>query len=217
MLQDGSGHVTHLLGKEAGGDAVAAGIVRVEDPQLLGAELRRDQLPDHGQAQALLHGEDDEEIRDVLPEIALLHRLRHHLRAHVVVDGGRRDELLLLQLRGQIIQIFLQKVDELIHVEAEIRDILPLGQAEAVEVSLPPAKLAGHQFTAECHGIASSFCAVYHFRLFSARKSACLFARSVFFRSELERRIRCDPSAMSASRRAHAKNRFDSCCKSRGL
>ena len=121
---------------------------------LLNEEFRRHPVPlgigfvdraHFGLGQALLQRANHDQIRDVQPVIPLFPRLRHHLRAHIIVDRRRGDQLILLQLRRQIVQILLQQRHHLLHIQPDIRDFLPRGQPEALQIFLPAPQLARDQ------------------------------------------------------------------------
>ena len=79
-------------------------------------------------------------------------RLRHEPVAHIIIDGRRRDKLLLLQLRRQIVQILPQQRQHLFHVKAEVRDIFPFRQTVILQILLPAAKLPRSQAVVIAHG-----------------------------------------------------------------
>ena len=71
------------------------GILLIDGPDVLLGDVRRDDLLHVADADALLHGEDHNEVGDVHPVVLPLHRSRHDLQAHIVVDGGGGDKALL--------------------------------------------------------------------------------------------------------------------------
>ena len=128
------------------------GIGGIDPLHLLRREAHGNDLLDQGDAQRLLEREDNDEIGDVDPIVPALHRLRHDFGANIIIDGGRSDELLLLQLRGEIIQILPEKGDHLFHIESEVRDVLPLRQTIIVQIVLPAPEFAGYQVPVVSHG-----------------------------------------------------------------
>ena len=70
----------------------------------------------------------------------------HQLQTHVVIDGrGRDDALLFLIHRRDEAEISLQQKHHLVHVQAKIRDGLPLGQVIVGYVLIPPLQLVGNE------------------------------------------------------------------------
>ena len=80
-----------------------------------------------------------------------LFRGGHDLQADVVVDGGGGDGFVLLVLHGDEVQVLTQQGDDLIHVEADVGQLLPGGELVIVQVILPPLELVGHQFLVVAH------------------------------------------------------------------
>ena len=122
----------------------AAG-VRYEIEEFLRREADGEELLHQRDAEPLLEGADHDEIRQVNTVISLFLRAGHDPGADVVIDGGRRDRFLLLQLRGEVVKIFPQQGDDLLHIQADIGDLLPRGEPEAIEIALPAAQLARDQ------------------------------------------------------------------------
>ena len=133
----GGVEVAHLLqpGNVAG----------VEDPHLLLVGGRGQQLLQAVDADALLEGEDHDEEGDVHPVVFPFLRGGHHLQANVVVDGGGGDRLVLGVFDGDEVQVLAQQGDDLVHVQADVRQLLPGGQLVVVQVVLPPDELVGNQ------------------------------------------------------------------------
>ena len=96
-------------------------------------------------------GKTDDEIRDMHAVIPPLHRLRHDLDADVVVDRRRRNELLILELRREIVQIFAQQHRDLLHIQSQIGDLLPARKPEIVQILFPAAQLARNERVIVCH------------------------------------------------------------------
>ena len=92
-------------------------VVLVDHPYLLLAAVRRDDLLHVADAEALLHGQDHDEVGDVYPVVLALYRRRHDLQPHIVVDGGGGHKMLLRSGGGgDEAEILLQQHDDLIHV-----------------------------------------------------------------------------------------------------
>ena len=115
----------------------------------------------HGQAQTLLERADHEKIRKMDAVIALLFRLRQELRSDIIVDHRGRDGLRLLEIRRQEAQILRQKLNDLLHIQAEIRDLVPIRQAVAPQNMLPPAELADDEAVIICHLFTHTFLIQY--------------------------------------------------------
>jgi len=81
-----------------------------------------------------------------------LFRCGHDLQPHIVVDGGGRDEPLLAAHRCRDkAQILLQQHDDLIHVQAEIRDGIPVRQMIIRDKLVPPLQLVGDKLSVVFH------------------------------------------------------------------
>ena len=159
MIQDQAGRGPDLLGKILGGGAMPGGVGRIAPADLLLRKAQRDDLLDQRKAQPLLQRADHQQIGQMDPVIALFHRLRHDLGADIVVDGRRRYQiLLLLQLRRKIIQIMLQQEDDLLHIKADVWDLLPGGETVSVQIGFPAAKLARHQPLIIIHSVCILSC-----------------------------------------------------------
>ena len=80
------------------------------------------------------------------PVILPLYRGGHQLQTHIVIDGGGRDDALLFLIhRRNEAEISLQQKHHLVHVQAKIRDGLPLGQVIVGYVLIPPLQLVGNE------------------------------------------------------------------------
>ena len=128
-----------LLDEEAGCKLVPLRVAVVAGADLLVGDPRRHQLPDQGDREPLLERADDQQIGDMNAVVALFDRLRHDPGPNVVVDRGGGDELLLLELRRKIIQMLLEQDDELLHIQAEVGDLLPTRQMISVQILFPAA------------------------------------------------------------------------------
>ena len=95
-------------------------------PLLVGG--RGEQLLQAADADALLQGEDHDQEGDVDPVIPPLLRGGHHLQPDVVVDGGGGHRLVLLVLHGDEVQVLGQQGNDLVHVQADVRQLLPGGE-----------------------------------------------------------------------------------------
>ena len=120
------------------------------------------QRHDHDHIQALLQGTDHDQVRNVEPVILFLSGAGHDPPADVVVDGGAGDHVLLLQLRRHIIQVPLQQIHHLFHIQAEIGYILPGRQPKPDEIFFPPPEFAGNERFIICHGAAPFHHTVYY-------------------------------------------------------
>ena len=107
-------------------------------------------------ADALLQGEDHNEEGDVDPVILALFRGGHDLEADVVVDGRGGHGLVLRVLHGDEVQVLAQQGDDLIHVQADVRQLFPGGQLVVVQVMLPPDELVGDQLLVVAHSFSLS-------------------------------------------------------------
>ena len=104
----------------------------------------------------MLEREDNDQIGNVLAVVPALYGLGHHFDPDVIIDGSGGNELFLLQFGRKIVQIVLQQYRDLLHIQPEIRDLLPGGQAETVQIGLPAAELPRHQRLVISHGPPSS-------------------------------------------------------------
>ena len=93
--------------------------------------------------------------------IALFDGAGHGACAHIVIDGSGSDSLLLLELRGKIIKIAAQQGNDLLHIQSDIRDLLPSGKMIAVEVAVPATQLARYQIFIKVHGSTPLFWRYY--------------------------------------------------------
>ena len=133
------------------------GVVIVDGPHLLLAAVRRDDLLHVADAETLLHGQDHDEIGDVYTVVFALHRRRHDLQPDVVVDGGGGHEVLLRSRRGgNEAEILLQKHDDLIHIQPQIRNGVPLRQVVVGDELVPAPQLVGHKVLVVLHEKAPS-------------------------------------------------------------
>lgn len=107
-------------------------------------------------ADALLEGEDHDEEGDVDPVILAFFRGGHDLQADVVVDGRGGHGLVLGVLHGDEIQVLAQQGDDLVHVQADVRQLLPGGQLVVVQIVLPPDELVGDQLLVVAHSVSLS-------------------------------------------------------------
>lgn len=103
-------------------------------------------------ADALLEGEDHNEKGDVYPVILPFFRGGHHLQPDIVVDGGGGHRLVLGVLHGDEIQVLAQQGNHLVHVQANVRQLLPGGKFVVVQIMLPPDELVGYQLFVIRHG-----------------------------------------------------------------
>ena len=99
----------------------------------------------------MLERTDHDEIRDMDAVIALFARLRQQLCTDIVVDGRCRDGLRLLEFRRQIVQILLQKLHDLLHIEAEIRNGVPVRKPIGREKLFPSPELADDKIIVKIH------------------------------------------------------------------
>ena len=155
MVENRSGQMPNLLNEEGGGQPVPQGIAVIALAHLGLGQPHRQQLLNQCDAQPLLKGADNQQVGNVHPVVALLDRLRHDPGPDVVVDGGSRNELFLLELRRKIVQILLQKRDHLFHIQTEVRDLLPGGQPVLIQIGLPSPQLACDQLFVVRHTITS--------------------------------------------------------------
>ena len=116
MVEDRSRRQPDLLDEVLRRLLVAGGVRGVDALYLFFGQPHRNDLLDERDAQRLLERQNDDEIRDMHAVIPPLHRLRHDLDADVVVDRRRRNELLVLELRREIVQIFAQQHRDLLHI-----------------------------------------------------------------------------------------------------
>ena len=92
---DVGGGALDLLVEEQGQLPEFFGVGLVYRPHAVLAAVGGQNFLHVADADALLHGEDYNEVGDVYPVVLPLHRSRHDLQAHIVVDGGGGDEALL--------------------------------------------------------------------------------------------------------------------------
>ena len=81
-----------------------------------------------------------------------LFRGGHHLQPDIVVDGGGGHRLVLGVLHGDEIQVLTQQGDHLVHVQTNVRQLLPGGELVVVQIMLPPDELVGNQLFVIRHG-----------------------------------------------------------------
>ena len=126
-------------------------------PDLVLRKIAGQQRLQLGQAERLLERANHDQIGDMHAVVALFARLRQKPGADVVVDGGRRDGLGLLELGRQIVKVLPQKQHDLLHVQPEIRDLLPRGQAIGGEILFPAPQLAYDKVIVEFHKLTHTF------------------------------------------------------------
>ena len=86
------------------------------------------------------------------PVVLALHRRRHDLQAHIVVDGGGGHKALLHPCRcGYEAEILLQQHDDLIHIQAQIRNGVPIRQVIVGDELVPPPQLMSHKILVVLH------------------------------------------------------------------
>ena len=132
------------------------GILLIGGPDLLLGDVRGDDLLHVADADALLHGEDHDEIGDVDAEILPLDRRGHNPQPDVVVDCGGSHDLLILAVLpsgagGDKAQVPLEQDDDLIHIQAEIRDSIPFREMIVRDVVVPPLQLVCQQLIIAMH------------------------------------------------------------------
>ena len=86
------------------------------------------------------------------PVILPFFRCGHHLQPDIVVDGGGGHRLVLGVLHGDEIQVLAQQGDHLVHVQTNVRQLLPGGELVVVQIMLPPDELVGNQLFVIRHG-----------------------------------------------------------------
>lgn len=106
--------------------------------------------------------------------VLFFNRTRHDPAANIVVDGGTCNNLFILQFGRQIIQIFAQQINGLLHIQTEIGYLIPFGKAKAhksfshrrslpaikalsYDIIFPPASLFGAQIAKDY----TAFCILY--------------------------------------------------------
>lgn len=77
--------------------------------------------------------------------VTFFNRTRHDPAANIVVDGGTCNNLFILQFGRQIIQIFAQQINGLLHIQTEIGYLIPFGKAKAHKMLFPPTELTRNQ------------------------------------------------------------------------
>ena len=135
----------HLIHKVLRRFPVLKRVFLVDRAHLVLGESEGDEFLNKRDAQALLQRADDNQVGDVHAVVALFLWLRHDLDAHVVVDGGGSDGLPVLHLRRHVVQIVLQKLYHLIHIQTQIGEFLPFRQPEALQILFPAPELSGNQ------------------------------------------------------------------------
>ena len=105
---------------------------------------------------ALLPGDDYTKEGDVDPVILALFRGGHDLEADVVVDGRGGHGLVLRVLHGDVGQVLALQGDDLVDVQADIRQLFPGGQLVVVQIMLPPDELVGNQLLVVAHSFSLS-------------------------------------------------------------
>ena len=142
----------HLLVEEQRQPPELLRVVLVDRPHLLFAAVRRDDLLHVADAETLLHGQDHDEVGDVYPVVLALYRRGHDLQPHIVVDGGGGHKPLLRPRRGgDKTEILLQQHDDLIHIQTQIRNGVPLRQVVVGDEFVPAPQLVGHKVLVVLH------------------------------------------------------------------
>ena len=77
--------------------------------------------------------------------VLFFNRTRHDSAANIVVDGRTCNNLFILQFGRQIIQIFAQQINGLLHIQTEIGYLIPFGKAKAHKMLFPPTELTRNQ------------------------------------------------------------------------
>ena len=131
----------------------------VDAPHLRLGQSQGQHLLDVGDVHALLQGADHDEVGHMDPGVLLLHRRRHDLQPHVVVDDAGGDGGVAVLVLGQEVQIPLQQHDHLIHIQVHVRQLVPLGQMKILEIVLPSAELGADEVHVVSHDPFSSFVA----------------------------------------------------------
>ena len=163
-VQDLLGHAPDLVDVQQAHGPQLLDVSGVEGPDLLlpGVGGREDLL-NAVDAGPLLQGEDHDEVGDVDAVVFPLLRGGHDLQPDVVVDGGGGHGLVVLHvLHGNEVQVLTQQGDDLVHVQADVRQLLPGGQPVVVQVVLPPQELVGGEVPVVAHSIALFL--VFHIR-----------------------------------------------------
>ena len=125
-------------------------VIFVGGLDLFFGNTRRNDLFNIVDRQALLQRKDENQIGDMHAVVFALHRGRHDLQTHIVVNGRSRDKFVFL-VAGDEVQILLQQVDDLIHIQSEIRDGIPLRQMIVCNKLIPPLQFMGNQCLVIAH------------------------------------------------------------------
>lgn len=160
--------VLDLLVEKQGNVAEFLGILLIDGPDVLLGDVRRDDLLHVADADALLHGQDHDEIGDVDPEVFPLYRGGHDLQPHIVVDGGGGDKAFLAAGHGRDeVQILGQQHHHLVHIQPQIGDGVPLRQVVVGDEPVPPVQLVGDQLFVILHtAFLRRFLFLYNIRIF---------------------------------------------------
>lgn len=139
-----------LLVEKQGNVAEFLRILLIDGPDVLLGDVRGDDLLHVADADALLHGQDHDEIGDVDPEVFPLYRGGHDLQPHIVVDGGGGDKAFLPAGYGRDeVQILGQQHHHLVHIQPQIGDGVPLRQVVVGDEPGPTGPACGR--SALCH------------------------------------------------------------------
>jgi len=142
------------IAEEADSVPVLSDEVLIEGHSGLLAEILWEHTLYAGDAKALFQGADHDEVGEVDTGVAFFNRRGHNLHPDVVIDntGGNHFFLAIEVERGEVA---VQEEDDLIHIEVELREVIPIREVKFFEFNEPfPEPLSGVTFSSGHDSIA---------------------------------------------------------------